>query len=143
MVNTDIGKLRRWFFFGDRQERLDAALRASYRASPFDRVPVPRAARPLLYEFIPPEQARDYYKSSEYGVVSRHRLESLDGPYGRWGRSDVRFDLVTAVDRAGGLRARRFGLVVGGLGFFAAGHGLLLGGAEPGEGGDADGPMPH
>lgn len=90
----------RWFFYADRQAKLESFLKKKYRSSMFDGIPVPACNRKALYAELRDagrEVTSYILKTAGMGAVTRDRLVGLGGVYGRWAAGDVMWDPVTAV----------------------------------------------
>jgi hypothetical protein len=125
IISSDLAKLDRWFLYDDREEKVRKLRRARYRASMFDQVPVSSWGRKFLYAGFVGRPPQHFYQAANRGAVSKERISGCLGTYGIWGRSDVSWDRVMAVEPAPpepGL----YGLAVEGAWPFAAGHGLLV-----------------
>jgi hypothetical protein len=125
VTTRDLLKLGRWFVFDDRERKLRGLLRASYRASAYDQVPVSRSGRKHLYAEFAVRPGPYLYESVGNGAVFKGRIRDCLGSYGTWGRSDVSWDPVMAADPAPP-EPMLYGLAVDGPWLFAAAHGLLL-----------------
>jgi DNA-directed RNA polymerase beta subunit len=96
VISRHLGKLDSWFFYADKQARFASKLKKKFRASPFESVPVTKAGRKAMYkEFESASMFR--YKTASLGFVAKDRLREGSGTYGKWGRSDVMWDLITDI----------------------------------------------
>jgi DNA-directed RNA polymerase beta subunit len=127
VLNSHLSKLKHeWFFYRDRECKLRKLLKANYRASSFELIPVPRKARKILYDGFSDKPVSHYvHKAVQQGAVAKHRLLGLDGPYGRWAASDILWDTVEdifEVDHEEWV----YDLEVAGSEMFAVNHGLVV-----------------
>lgn len=97
VLSSHLAKLPLWSFYADRQRRIEARLKSKFRSSPYDAVPVPRQARKRFYDGFD-SVPKFVYKTASLGYVAKHRVADCDGVFGRWGRSDVMWDVVESVE---------------------------------------------
>ena len=98
VIARHLDKIPRWFFYVDRERQFRELLKLKYRSSPFEAVPVPNvAARRVLYAGFT-RVPKYVHKTAHGGAVAKHRLAAATGPYGDWGRSDVMWDKVAAIE---------------------------------------------
>jgi DNA-directed RNA polymerase beta subunit/DNA-directed RNA polymerase beta' subunit len=125
VLSSSICKLSRWFFYEDRQAKLQQLLSGKYRASIYDQIPVAKAAKPVLYAGFQPSTPKFVYKTACNGFVSKHRVKDNSGVYGDWGRSDVYWDTVTDIEPLA-VSDYVYDLTVAASHTFCVNHGLLV-----------------
>ena len=124
VISRHLAKLRRWFFYADREQKLRSLQRKQYRASPFESVPVTLAARRGLYRALGKVDAF-VRKTACQGFVAKPRLAKADAVFGAWGRSDVMWDLVESVEPISP-QAAVYDFCVAGSEVFAVNNGLVV-----------------
>jgi hypothetical protein len=124
VINEHIPKLAQWFFYTDREQQLQSLLKPVYRASPFSMVPIPQAARKLLYAGYDNTPAY-IHKTAGNGAVSKQRLVDNDGVFGQWGRSTVMWDTVVEIQPVPH-EEYVYDLSVARAEAFCAGHGIVV-----------------
>ena len=97
VISKHLAKLPRWFFYEDREQKFQAALKPRYRASPFEAIPVVnKAARKRLYAGFA-KTPTAVQKQAVMGFAFKPRVSESSSVFGAWGRSDVMWDVVTAI----------------------------------------------
>lgn len=129
VIAKHINKLERWFFYSDRQQKLQELLARQSgvrrsRSSTFELIPVLVSARRQLYEelAVVPHYV---YKTVHLGVAAKVDLEQATGSYGEWARSDVLWDTVTKIEPVDH-EEYVYDLSVEGCEAFTVCHGLLV-----------------
>ena len=98
VISGHLAKLPRWFFYDDRERLFQQLLKSTYRASPYELVPiVSKQARRTLYAELP-KTSHYIHKTAGKGAVAKHRLVPGVGNFGKWGQSDVMWDTVVAIE---------------------------------------------
>lgn len=125
VVNGHLAKLDRWFFYDDRQSQLERLVKEAYRASPYELVPVPPAARSRLYDEWLGDVPGYIHKTAAKGAVAKWRLQECQGVFGQWGNSDVLWDPVVSIEPVPH-QSRVFDLAVTSSEVFAVNRGLVV-----------------
>jgi len=125
VISSHLTKLDRWFCYEDRHVKFQATTSKTYRSSPYSAIPVPksRKARKALYTDNKPNMF--VYKTASLGFVAKERVAKFKGPYGRWGRSDVMWDMITDISPVPH-EDYVYDFSVGGSENFAVNHGLVV-----------------
>jgi len=97
IISSHVGRLRKWFYYADRERQLHELLKPTYRAASFDLVPVAAEARKLLYKGYIGTVPSYVYKTANQGAVAKHRLKENTGVFGDWARSDVLWDPIEEI----------------------------------------------
>lgn len=104
VTSAHVGRLGRWMFYDDREERLRELLaERAPRSSPYEVIPVPRGARGQLYDEFRAggaEIPHFVYKTACHGHVAKHRAHGALGAFGDWSRSDVLWAIIDSIEPA-------------------------------------------
>lgn len=125
VLSSHIHRLRRWFFYKDRNQKLRAKLKRNYRASLFEVVPFPPKVKKAVYCGFKGAELQEMYRAKHHGYVSKWRLAKHSGSAGLWARSDILWDVVVSVT----LQPHEnvvYDLEVAGSETFAVNNGLLV-----------------
>jgi len=128
VINQCLDGMSMWFFYCDRECRLQAMRSEHYRASPYALVPIwpSRHARKLLYD-AHPHVTSYLHKTAWEGAVAKHRLRGCAGVYGQWAKSDVLWDPIVAIQPVDGESEEFvYDLCVEEAEAFAVCHGLVV-----------------
>lgn len=95
--SSNLNKLDRWFFYSDREQQLRKLKSATYRASPFEQVPIPACLKKKLYQGLRGKDLRAAYAAGHKGYISKWRVCERADVFGRLGRASTLWDTIVDV----------------------------------------------
>ncbi|NDD52541.1 hypothetical protein EBZ39_01460 [bacterium] len=101
VISQHFHLLPRWFFYQDRHEEFCALQADSYRASPFEGVPITGPGRKAFYaSVVKSRKPESLLVLGSRGYAHKRKLAQATGNYGAWGKSDVLWDTITNIQLA-------------------------------------------